>query len=151
MTLTGDGTGTNESAYAGFNRIFVSHSPTLKCENKNDCFTVNNTIGNMELVYPIALATSDELVYAGATIIDSATMTYIANTEFYLYNGRFYWTMTPFSFDGNGLATVGDLVLLGFAGNNPVGDSGGVRPVVSLRTDAISGGSGTMNDPFVVG
>ena len=151
MTLTGDGTGTNESAYAGFNRIFVSHSPTLKCENKNDCFTVNNTIGNMELVYPIALATSDELVYAGAAGTDLATMTYIANTEFYLYNGRFYWTMTPFSFDGNGLATVGDLVLLGFAGNNPVGDSGGVRPVVSLRTDAISGGSGTMNDPFVVG
>ena len=68
MTLTGDGTGTNESAYAGFDRTYVSHSPTLKCENKNDRFTVNNTMGNMELVYPIALATSDELVYAGQQV-----------------------------------------------------------------------------------
>lgn len=149
MTLTGDGTGTNESAYAGSDRTYVSHSPTLKCENKNDRFTVNNTMGNMELVYPIALATSDELVYAGATGIDPATMTYITNTEFYLFNGDFCWTMTPFFFAG-GSADVGNL-----SGNGGVGDyrvyrNAGVRPVVSLRSDAILGGSGTMNDPFVV-
>lgn len=149
MTLTGDGTGTNESAYAGFDRTYVSHSPTLKCENKNDRFTVNNTMGNMELVYPIALATSDELVYAGATGIDPATMTYITNTEFYLFNGNFCWTMTPFVFAG-GRAYV---VYLGDGGNvycNSVHYYLGVRPVVSLRSDAILGGSGTMNDPFVV-
>ena len=149
MTLTGDGTGTNESAYAGFDRTYVSHSPTLKCENKNDRFTVNNTIGNMELVYPIALATSDELVYAGATGIDPATMTYIANTEFYLYNGEFYWTMTPFGFAGGG-AGVGYLRGSGSVDLNRVGNYRGVRPVVSLRSDAIFGGSGTMNDPFVI-
>lgn len=114
MTLTGDGTGTNESAYAGFDRIYASHSPTLKCENKNDRFTVNNTIGNMELVYPIALATSDELVYAGVTGVDWATMTGITNTEFYLYNDDFYWTMTPFAFSG------------GFAVVDFLRDSGGV-------------------------
>ena len=150
MTLTGDGTGTNESAYAGFDRTYVSHSPTLKCENKNDRFTVNNTIGNMELVYPLALATSDELVYAGATELDSATMTYITNTEFYLYTGNLYWTMTPFAY-GGGFANVD---ILNFDGNviNSTVDGGppGVRTVVSLRSDAISGGSGTMNDPFVV-
>ena len=149
MTLTGDGTGTNESAYAGFDRTYVSHSPTLKCENKNDRFTVNNTIGNMELVYPIALATSDELVYAGATGLDPATMTCITNTEFYLYKGDFYWTMTPFVFAG-GSATVGYLGGSGGVGDFNVDFSDGVRPVVSLRSDAIFGGSGTMNDPFVV-
>ena len=149
MTLTGDGTGTNESAYAGFDRTYVSHSLTLKCENKNDRFTVNNTIGNMELVYPIALATSDELVYAGATGLDLATMTYITNTEFYLYNGEFYWTMTPFAFAG-GFAYVGSLGDLGGVYYSYVGNYYGVRPVVSLRSDAIFGGSGTMNDPFVV-
>ena len=149
MTLTGDGTGTNESAYAGFDRTYVSHSPTLKCENKNDRFTVNNTIGNMELVYPIALATSDELVYAGATGLDPATMTYITNTEFYLYKGDFYWTMTPFAFAG-GVASVGLLSDNGFVNGGYVNRSYGVRPVVSLRSDAIFGGSGTMNDPFVV-
>lgn len=149
MTLTGDGTGTNESAYAGFDRIYVSHSPTLKCENKNDRFTVNNTIGNMELVYPIALATSDELVYAGATGLDPATMTYITNTEFYLYKGDFYWTMTPFAFSG-GLAAVDGLNDGGGVNFDIVSCDSGVRPVVSLRSDAIFGGSGTMNDPFVV-
>ena len=149
MTLTGDGTGTNESAYAGFDRTHVSHSPTLKCENKNDRFTVNNTMGNMELVYPIALATSDELVYAGATGIDLATMTYITNTEFYLFYGNFCWTMTPFFFAG-GYAYVGDPNGNGYVYHNSVRSYNGVRPVVSLRSDAILGGSGTMNDPFVV-
>lgn len=149
MTLTGDGTGTNESAYAGFDRTYVSHSPTLKCENKNDRFTVNNTIGNMELVYPIALATSDELVYAGATGLDPATMTYITNTEFYLYKGDFYWTMTPFAFAG-GSALVDYLRDGGRVYGRGVISDRGVRPVVSLRSDAIFGGSGTMNDPFVV-
>ena len=150
MTLTGDGTGTNESAYAGFDRTYVSHSPTLKCENKNDRFTVNNTIGNMELVYPLALATSDELVYAGATELDSATMTYITNTEFYLYTGNLYWTMTPFAYAG-GFANVGNLSADGSVRiDYAVDGNGGVRSVVSLRSDAISGGSGTMNDPFVV-
>ena len=151
MTLTGDGTGTNESAYAGSDRTYVSHSPspTLKCENKNDRFTVNNTMGNMELVYPIALATSDELVYAGATGIDQATNTYITNTEFYLFNGDFCWTMTPFFFEG-GSANVGSLSDKGRVSANRVHNNRGVRPVVSLRSDAILGGSGTMNDPFVV-
>ena len=149
MTLTGDGTGTNESAYAGFDRIYASHSPTLKCENKNDRFTVNNTIGNMELVYPIALATSDELVYAGVTGVDWATMTGITNTEFYLYNGDFYWTMTPFAFAG-GDAFVGYLNAGGSVFYYNVYIGSGVRPVVSLRSDAILWGSGTMNDPFVI-
>lgn len=149
MTLTGDGTGTNESAYAGSDRTYVSHSPTLKCENKNDRFTVNNTMGNMELVYPIALATSDELVYAGATGIDPATMTYITNTEFYLFDGDFCWTMTPFFFAG-GDAYVDSLGDGGNVSDSRVDGNSGVRPVVSLRSDAILGGSGTMNDPFVV-
>lgn len=149
MTLTGDGTGTNESAYAGPDRTYVSHSPTLKCENKNDRFTVNNTMGNMELVYPIALATSDELVYAGATGIDPATMTYITNTEFYLFNDNFCWTMTPFFFAG-GRAYVNHLHDYGYVYGSYVTNRYGVRPVVSLRSDAILGGSGTMNDPFVV-
>lgn len=124
MTLTGDGSGTNESGYAGAYRAFISHSPTLKCENKNDRFTVNNTMGNMELVYPIALATSDELVYAGATGIDPATMTYITNTEFYLFYGEFCWTMTPFFFAG-GNASVDILNDSGNVSNYRVRNSGG--------------------------
>ena len=65
MTITGNGAGTNESAYAGFNRTFVDHAPTLKCKNKNDRFTTSSTLGNGALTNPIALITSDEVVMGG--------------------------------------------------------------------------------------
>lgn len=150
MTLTGDGSGTNESGYAGAYRAFISHSPTLKCENKNDRFTVSNSIGNAKLTYPVALITTDEEMYAGVVGTDPATMTYITNTEFYLYNGGSYWAMTPLAFmSGNAFVSIVDSY--GYLGNFYVGYSRTVRPVVSLKSDAISGGSGTMTDPFLVG
>lgn len=149
-TLTGDGVGTNESAYAGYNRTYVSRNPNLKCENKNDRFTVNNTIGNMNLTYPIALATIDELVYAGAVGIDAMTISYITNTEFYLYAGTSYWTMTSHSFSDGGADV--DIFSGGLLATDSVALTGSVvRPVVSLKSDAISGGKGTMTDPFTVG
>lgn len=150
MTLTGDGSGTNESGYAGAYRAFISHSPTLKCENKNDRFTVSNSIGNAKLTYPVALITTDEEMYAGGVGADPATMTYITNEDFYLYNGNHYWSMTPFAFAG-GYASVDGLNGRGYVGNNNVNVSTGVRPVVSLKSDAISGGSGTAASPFLVG
>ena len=150
MTLTGDGSGTNESGYTGVYRTYNSHSPTLKCENKNDRFTVSNSIGNTKLTYPVALITSDEAMYAGGVGADLATMTYITNKDFYLYTGSYYWTMTPFFFVG-GNASVNRV-----RGDGSLGISGiystsyAARPVVSLVSSAISRGSGTMNDPFIV-
>ena len=150
MTLTGDGSGTNESGYAGAYRAFISHSPTLKCENKNDRFTVSNSIGNAKLTYPVALITTDEEMYAGVVGTDPVTMTYITNEDFYLCVGYYYWSMTPFAFTNGGafVASVGSHGLLGY---NVVYYSNAVRPVVSLKSYAISGGSGTMTDPFLVG
>ncbi len=150
MTLTGDGSGTNESGYAGAYRAFISHSPTLKCENKNDRFTVSNSIGNAKLTYPVALITTDEEMYAGGVGTDPVTMTYITNEDFYLRVGYYYWSMTPFAFTNGGafVARVGSHGLLGY---NVVYYSSAVRPVVSLKSYAISGGSGTMTDPFLVG
>ena len=154
MTFTGNGAGTNESAYAGFNRTYVDHAPTLKCKNKNDRFTTSSTLGNGALTYPIALITSDEVVMAGGSGLDAATMTYIANDSYYLYSahrGNSYWTMTPFVF-GDGAAIVdsvrNDGVVSYFDGG--VYSDSAVRPVVSLKSDAISGGVGTVNNPFYV-
>lgn len=152
MTLTGNGAGTNESAYAGFNRTYVNHTPTLKCKNKNDRFTTSSTLGNGALTNPIALITSDEVVMGGGAI-DLATMTYIENINFYLYpaNGDYYyWTMTPFAYAG-GDAGVDDVTPDGSVDNSYVGDNSyAVRPVVSLKSDAIGGGVGTVNNPFYV-
>lgn len=150
MTLTGNGAGTNESAYAGFNRIHVDHAPTLKCKNKNDRFTTSSTLGNGALTNPIALITHDEVVMAGGTGIDFATMTFITNDNYYLYpvnENYWYWTMTPFAYsDGNaGAVLIGD-----FVNSYSVYVNFAVRPVVSLKSDAISGGVGTVNNPFYV-
>lgn len=151
MTLTGNGAGTNESAYAGFNRTYVDHAPTLKCKNKNDRFTTNSTLGNGALTYPIALITSDEVVMAGGAGFDPATMTYIANDNYYLYpvNGNYsYWAMTPFTYAGGDVLVASGKGFVDYAGVR--GDGGAVRPVVSLKSDAISGGVGTVNNPFYV-
>lgn len=152
MTLTGNGAGTNESAYASFNRTYVDHAPTLKCKNKNDRFTTSSTLGNGALTYSIALITSDEVVMAGGAGIDVATMTYIANDNYYLYpkNGyNYYWMMTPFAYAG-GNAYVENLDSDGDVGYNLVKLNNAVRPVVSLKSDVISGGVGTLSNPFYV-
>ena len=152
MTLTGNGAGTNESAYAGFNRTYVDHAPTLKCKNKNDRFTTSSTLGNGALTYSIALITFDEVVMAGVAGFDPATMTYIANDSYYLYpkNGDYwYWTMTPFVYAG-GSASVGYVYSVGGVNGRDVSNNYAVRPVVSLKSDAISGGNGTVNNPFYV-
>ena len=152
MTLTGNGAGTNESAYAGFNRTYVNHAPTLKCKNKNDRFTTSSTLGNGALTNPIALITSDEVVMGGGAGFDTATMTYITNNNYYLYpvNGNYwYWTMTPFAYAG-GNAYVDSVDNGGDVDDYRVINDFAVRPVVSLKSDAIGGGVGTSSNPFYV-
>ena len=151
-TFNGNGTGTNESAYAGFNRTYVDHAPTLKCKNKNDRFTVSSSLGNGALTNPIGLITSDEVVMGGGVGFDVTTMTYITNDNYYLYpaNGNYwYWTMTPFAYAGGNAHVVGVSVYV-FVYNGSVNDDGAVRPVVSLLSNAITGGDGTIGNPFYV-
>ena len=152
ITLTGNGAGTNESAYAGPIRIYVDYAPTLKCKNKNDRFTTSSTLGNGALTNPIALITFDEVVMGGGAGIDVATMTYITNDNYYLYpvNGSYwYWTMTPFAYE-DGRARVGFVYIDGSINNFNVNANLAVRPVVSLKSDAIGGGNGTSSNPFYV-
>ena len=87
---------------------------------------------------------------AGGTGIDFATMTFITNDNYYLYpvnENYWYWTMTPFAYsDGDaGAVLIGD-----FVNSYSVYVNFAVRPVVSLKSDAISGGVGTVNNPFYV-
>lgn len=153
MTLTGNGAGTNESAYAGFNRTYVNHAPTLKCKNKNDRFTTSSTLGNGALTNPIALITSDEVVMGGGAGFDTATMTYITNNNYYLYpvNGNYwYWTMTPFAYAGGSASVDSVNYDVGGVIGSDVNGYSAVRPVVSLKSDAIGGGVGTSSNPFYV-
>ena len=153
-TFNGNGTGTNNSAYASLKRNHIDHNPTLKCTNNNDKFTVSNTLGNGALTNPIGLPTTDEIVMSGANAYDYATKSYIVNNSYYLYpkgGNYWYWTMTPNRFAGvyayvdivNGDGNVDD----GYVRNY----YRAVRPVVTLLSNAISGGDGTVGNPFYVG
>ena len=151
MAFTGTGIGTEDTAYSNIKRNYIDHTPSLKCTNINDRFTVSNDIGNTALTYPVGLITLDEAAMAGGLIYDVNTSSYIKNMDYYLYTGYWYWTMTPDAFAG-GFARVADVSRDGFLNAGLVYTAAGsALPVVSLNSDAISRGSGTMIDPFVVG
>lgn len=138
---SGTGIGTTATTYAAKTRG-DNGTPTLKCPNNNDKFTKSTTIGNGKLTRMIGLITSDEVMYAGGTVS--------TNTEYYLYSGTFYLTMAPYSY-ASGSAGVNRVGRVGTLGSNYVDYAVAVRPVVSLKSDAISGGSGTAASPFLVG
>ncbi len=150
FTFTKTGKGIENTAYSNALRNYAEHTPSLKCVNKNDRFTVNNSIGNAKLTNPIALISTDEAYMAGAFTYNFIDDSYIKNTDFYLYSGDWYWTLTPFAAAGGG-TIVDDVVNGGYLVIGGVYIASGVRPVVSLSSDAISGGRGTMDDPWIVG
>jgi hypothetical protein len=90
----------------------------------------------------IGLITSDEVMYAGGTNSN--------NKEYYLYSGKSYWAMSPYSYSA-GSAIVGFVGSDGYLSFYGVNNAIAVRPVVSLKSDAISGESGTVASPFLVG
>ena len=100
IALTGAGKGTENTAYSGLTRGYISHNPSLKCVNKNDRFTVKNNIGNAKLTNPVGLISSDEVIMGGLTNYDIVNGAYIANSDSYLTTDYWYWTLTPFAAAG---------------------------------------------------
>ena len=140
------GYGTNSTLYGPASRVGYNVSnptPTLKCQNTKDKFTVDTSNGNGALTYPVGLITVDEMAYAGGVYGSS-------NKTFYLYTGQTYWALSPFHFSGSN-AYEFILDSLGYLSNTHVVGSMGVRPSVSLQPGTtISGGLGTATDPFIV-
>ena len=133
--------------FATKTRLDVNKTPTLKCKNLKDRFTVDINNGNGNLTYPIALITADETVYAGV-VLNSA------NSTFYLKIGTWYVTMSPYDFTSSAphVLYIGSGGILKGADGGVYDASGAVRPVISLKPGiAMTGGSGTATDPFIVG
>lgn len=139
---SGTGTRKTKTTYTAQTRM-SNGKPTLKCANNSDKFTKSTTIGNGKLTKMMGLITSDEVMYAGEKYG-------VTNKEYYLYSGKYYWTMTPYSYS-IGVARAGSVNGYGSLSYFRVNDDFPVRPVVSLKSDAISGGSGTAESPFFVG
>ena len=138
---TGAGTSTTYYRWYNFARSSSNNKMMLTCPQKNDAFTVNDTSkGNGALTYPIGLVTIDEAVLAGG--LGSR------NSKYYLYSGQYYWTMSPYSFNGR-IAYERVVYSNGDANLNViVNDTEGARPVFNLKSEVLSQGTGTASDPY---
>ena len=130
--------------YGAFNRLYNKKTPSLKCAQDNDKFKVSNA--SAKLYYPISLITADEVAMAGGVYNTP-------NSNYYLYNGQDFWTLSP-SYFGSDYSSArvwrvhpsGSLYPW-----NYVAYSFGTRPVIKLKSDVqITKGDGTALNPFIV-
>ena len=147
---SGTGTGTTETYYKAYNRLYTNKTPTLKCNQENDRFTKEITIGeftgNRGLTYPIGLITADEIAYAGGVYAER-------NSKYFLYTGQGYWTITPYRFyDSNSyeFSVYTSAYTSGSLSRDNGSSSIGVRPVISISGTALNSGTGTKTDPFKI-
>ena len=148
---SGTGRGTTATNYKAYERLYTNKkTPSLKCTQENDRFTISSSIdgvtGNGALTNPIGLITADEVAYAGGV---QGTI----NSKYYLCIRNYFWTMSPYRFDGSyaieflvsGVGSMG-----GLNTGNVNGGSGVVRPALSLSSRALQYGNGTSSNPFRV-
>ena len=121
--------------YAAYERLVTNKTPTLECSNTNDIYTTK-----------IGLITADEVSMAGGVSGQS-------NNSYYLYTGLYYWTMSPYNFYV-GVSSFANVFSVGSNGSLNHWNVDGpldFRPVLNLSADVtISGGNGTMDNPYVI-
>ena len=135
---------TPTTTYGAYGRLYDKKTPSLKCAQDNDKFKVSNASAKLD--YPISLITADEVAMAGG-------VWNTANSNYYLYNGQYFWTLSPAYFSSNySEALVLKVLPSGsLADWFNVTDSIGTRPVINLKSDTqITKGDGTALNPFVV-
>ena len=135
--------------YGAYNRLQDNKTPSLKCSQDNDKFKVSNESAKLD--YPVGLILADEVAFAGGRAYYNGA--YSPNSNYYLYNGEYFWTLSPSRFEiYNANAYVWNVMPSGSL--DPwysVAPSIGVRPVINLRVDtAITKGDGSSLNPFVV-
>lgn len=100
--------------------------------------------------YNIGLISGDEITFAGGLFRSD-------NTEFYLYNPNisdYWWSLSPSYYDTT-LRTMGILIMNGATGHfhdwqngSTIANSNALRPVITLDTDRLSGGTGIVGDEY---
>ena len=149
--ISGNGYGTSASYYGPGNRFVTNNnnqSPTYKCAQQTDTYTVSNNRGNTALTYPIGLLTADEANYAGIRYLTGNTN----NRNTYLYSGNNFWLMSPSNY-GNNAANMlyvyqnGNMRTQSVASNTTTY----IRPVINLVANvAYESGTGTNTNPYIV-
>ena len=145
------GIGTASTAYKKFyakvDESEKYREVTVKCSNHNDSFSVKaSSSNNGALTYSIGLLSTDETMLAGG---------YIGNNQnFYLNSGIDYWTMSPRDL----LAVQVNINYVNSSGNAGIAkDSSGlssklfgVKPVINVQSNSFIGGTGSIDNPYVI-
>ena len=134
----------SQTFYGSYNRNVDRRTPSLKCTQANDKFKVSNASAKLD--YPVALITADEMAMAGG-VFDTS------NTNYYLYNGQYQWSLSPGYFISySSQANVWYVLPSGsLYPYYYVAFSFGVRPVINLKADTqITKGDGSSLNPFVI-
>ena len=140
---------TPTTTYGAYGRLQDGKKPSLKCSQDNDKFKVSNESAKLD--YPVGLILADEIALAGGRAYYNGV--YSPNSNYYLYNGKYFWTLSPSNFFSNSsYASVWAVMPSGsLTPWSDVTSSFGVRPVINLRADTlITKGDGSALSPFVV-
>ena len=131
-----------ETYYGAYIRLVHHQNPTFECQNNSDLYTtIESSVGNKVLEYPIGLISADEVVYAGG-------VEGINNTSYYLYTAGYYWTMSPHDYDSGARTFL--VGYYGYLNFDIVFKEYGVRPVINLDASVSLSGSGTTSNPYEV-
>ena len=140
---------TPTTTYRAYGRLQDGKKPSLKCSQDNDKFKMSNE--SAKLNYPVALITADEVALAGGRAYYNGA--YSPNSNYYLYNGKYFWSLSPSHFDSN-YSSAYVWYVMPSGSLSPwyyVAYSFGVRPVINLRANTlITKGDGSFLNPFVL-
>ena len=146
---------TSDNAYFGaYTRLITNKTPSYDCAATEDKFTVDSTVGNGKLTYPIALMTADEVSFAGGVYGTNAPAWYYYNSANGSSTGStWWWLLSPNFWDGSraGVFFVGGSSFPGSFSGDYVGNTGNVRPAISLKSCIkYSTGNGSASDPYTI-
>ena len=141
ITPNGKGYAKNITYYSATQRL-VSKSnsaggagPSLKCNGELSKITSK-----------VGLITADELAFAGYAIGTGNTTTYLQENA----TDTYWWSLSPGNFDGS---DAGVWFVRGSSGSfsgGSVGNAGGARPSISLKSTTNVTGEGTSSSPFII-
>ena len=109
--------------------------PSLKCNG--ELSKINSKVG---------LITADELALAGYAYNISNTTTYLQENA----TDTYWWSLSPDYFSGDSASVWGVGGSYGIFFSNYVGDTGGVRPSISLKSTTNVTGEGTSSTPYII-
>ena len=149
---------TSTFGFSSRDRIQLNKAPTYDCKVTEDKFTVDSSVGNGKLTYPVALMTADEISYAGGVFYTPSTSPYfwaINNSNNDSITGtQLWWTMTPKGFNSGYGGSY--LAVAGSAAPGRIGEpqrflSLVLRPVISIKGDLIyKSGDGSAEAPYEI-